>query len=389
MTGNRRADQRADRRAARPLSHRRRPRFRGRRPLLATLLSAFLLMGVCAATGIAWDPFGGASARSRPGHGHRSARRRPPRPRRPVHRPGRAAHPAADAEPGPHRGGRRGNRSEGHGRPRGRTPHRSTALRHAPARRPALRRSGPQAGVRPLLHPVPAVPRQRERGHRLLHPQLPEPGRRERQARALRRPAARPAAARPAQERRLGTRQPPAGGAHRPRGRDRRVHPRHALPLRQELGALHHAHGGRTVGGPRLQDHADARHDLPEDRRPGRPRRRRRRPRQGALRPPARRRPARRLPVQGRGEERGLVERGHRHPQVPARHPHRLRPPLPRLPGEQRGLRPDQLRLLRMGQPQLRGPGQLHARRPAGARPGQDLDAARVGPGRPPQPGHL
>ncbi|MGW7115443.1 glycoside hydrolase family 71 protein [Streptomyces xanthophaeus] len=60
MTGNRRAD----RRAARPLSHRRRPRFRGRRPLLATLLSAFLLMGVCAATGIAWDPFGGASARA-------------------------------------------------------------------------------------------------------------------------------------------------------------------------------------------------------------------------------------------------------------------------------------------------------------------------------------
>ncbi|MFI9063349.1 endo-1,3-alpha-glucanase family glycosylhydrolase [Streptomyces sp. NPDC053429] len=51
-----RADRRAER-AARPPSHRRRPRFRGRRPLLVLLISAFLLVGVCAATGIAWDPF--------------------------------------------------------------------------------------------------------------------------------------------------------------------------------------------------------------------------------------------------------------------------------------------------------------------------------------------
>ncbi|MEU6890677.1 endo-1,3-alpha-glucanase family glycosylhydrolase [Streptomyces sp. NPDC046557] len=52
MRENRRAE-----RAARPSSHRRRPRFRGRRPLLVLLISAFLLVGVCAATGIAWDPF--------------------------------------------------------------------------------------------------------------------------------------------------------------------------------------------------------------------------------------------------------------------------------------------------------------------------------------------
>ncbi|WP_411104548.1 glycoside hydrolase family 71 protein [Streptomyces sp. cmx-4-9] len=77
MTADRRAQRRAERhadrrtgrsaagrrgaRADRPLSHRRRPGFRGRRPLLATLLSVFLLVGVCAATGVAWDPFGGAS----------------------------------------------------------------------------------------------------------------------------------------------------------------------------------------------------------------------------------------------------------------------------------------------------------------------------------------
>lgn len=66
MTADRRTDRRARHRAggreegagraAGPVSHRRRPAFRGRRPLLATLLSAFLLVGVCAATGIAWDP---------------------------------------------------------------------------------------------------------------------------------------------------------------------------------------------------------------------------------------------------------------------------------------------------------------------------------------------
>lgn len=66
MTADRRTDRRARHRAggraqgagraAGPVSHRRRPAFRGRRPLLATLLSAFFLVGVCAATGIAWDP---------------------------------------------------------------------------------------------------------------------------------------------------------------------------------------------------------------------------------------------------------------------------------------------------------------------------------------------
>lgn len=57
------ADRRSDGRAARrgPHRHRRRSGFRGRRPLLALLISAFLLVGVCAATGIAWDPFNGAS----------------------------------------------------------------------------------------------------------------------------------------------------------------------------------------------------------------------------------------------------------------------------------------------------------------------------------------
>ncbi|MFE0582907.1 glycoside hydrolase family 71 protein [Streptomyces sp. NPDC058874] len=66
MTADRRTDRRARRRAhgadraARPVSHRRRPAVRGGRPLLALLLSGFLVVGVCAATGIAWDPLGGA-----------------------------------------------------------------------------------------------------------------------------------------------------------------------------------------------------------------------------------------------------------------------------------------------------------------------------------------
>lgn len=74
MTADRRTDRRARRRAerrtdhtdraARPVSHRRRPAFRGRRPLLALLLSAFFLVGVCAATGIAWDPLSAGAARS-------------------------------------------------------------------------------------------------------------------------------------------------------------------------------------------------------------------------------------------------------------------------------------------------------------------------------------
>ncbi|MFJ3978563.1 glycoside hydrolase family 71 protein [Streptomyces sp. NPDC090021] len=65
MTADRRTDRRAGRRtrggdrAERPVSHRRRPAVRGGRPLLAMVLSAFLLVGVCAAAGIAWDPLSG------------------------------------------------------------------------------------------------------------------------------------------------------------------------------------------------------------------------------------------------------------------------------------------------------------------------------------------
>ncbi|MFI8497312.1 glycoside hydrolase family 71 protein [Streptomyces sp. NPDC085524] len=44
-----------------PHRHRRRTGFRGRRPLLL-LVCGFLLVGVCAATGIAWDPFPRGSA---------------------------------------------------------------------------------------------------------------------------------------------------------------------------------------------------------------------------------------------------------------------------------------------------------------------------------------
>ncbi|MBW5481460.1 glycoside hydrolase family 71 protein [Streptomyces bambusae] len=60
----------SEQRRRRPGSHRRRTglrgrgRGRGRRSLLALALSAFLLVGVCAATGIAWDPF---AAGDRPG----------------------------------------------------------------------------------------------------------------------------------------------------------------------------------------------------------------------------------------------------------------------------------------------------------------------------------
>lgn len=70
MTADRRTDRRAERQA-RPLSHRRRPGFRGRRPLLAFVISAFLLVGVCAATGIAWDhlPAGSRQDASAPGIG--------------------------------------------------------------------------------------------------------------------------------------------------------------------------------------------------------------------------------------------------------------------------------------------------------------------------------
>lgn len=60
---------RAAERGTRPASHRRRPGFRGRRPLLALFLSAFFLVGVCAATGIAWDPLTVADRRDGPGAG--------------------------------------------------------------------------------------------------------------------------------------------------------------------------------------------------------------------------------------------------------------------------------------------------------------------------------
>ncbi|MCX4544841.1 glycoside hydrolase family 71 protein [Streptomyces sp. NBC_01565] len=56
MAADRRPDGRTERRA-RPPSHRRRPGFPGRRPLLALLISAFLLVGVLAAAGIAEDLF--------------------------------------------------------------------------------------------------------------------------------------------------------------------------------------------------------------------------------------------------------------------------------------------------------------------------------------------
>ncbi|MFD3325126.1 endo-1,3-alpha-glucanase family glycosylhydrolase [Streptomyces sp. NPDC058701] len=69
MTADRRADRRAGRRtgrraqrAAQPVSHRRRPALRRRGPLVA-LVSGFLLVGVCAATGIAWDPSSAAGVR--------------------------------------------------------------------------------------------------------------------------------------------------------------------------------------------------------------------------------------------------------------------------------------------------------------------------------------
>ncbi|MFF4579656.1 endo-1,3-alpha-glucanase family glycosylhydrolase [Streptomyces sp. NPDC001389] len=64
------ADRRTNRRARRPSSHRRRPLLRGSGPLLALALSVFLLVGVCAATGIAGDPFStGAAAPAAPRSG--------------------------------------------------------------------------------------------------------------------------------------------------------------------------------------------------------------------------------------------------------------------------------------------------------------------------------
>ncbi|MEV7726425.1 endo-1,3-alpha-glucanase family glycosylhydrolase [Streptomyces sp. NPDC087917] len=60
MTPDRRADRRARGRAG-PASHRRRSRLRRRGPLLTLLLSTFLLVGLCAVTGILWDPFRAAA----------------------------------------------------------------------------------------------------------------------------------------------------------------------------------------------------------------------------------------------------------------------------------------------------------------------------------------
>ncbi|WP_251058913.1 MULTISPECIES: glycoside hydrolase family 71 protein [unclassified Streptomyces] len=70
MTADRRAPRGAERQA-RHSSHRRRQGFRGRKALLVFLVSAFLLVGVCAATGIAWDPFPAGSRQdaSAPGIG--------------------------------------------------------------------------------------------------------------------------------------------------------------------------------------------------------------------------------------------------------------------------------------------------------------------------------
>ncbi|WP_407836258.1 endo-1,3-alpha-glucanase family glycosylhydrolase [Streptomyces sp. DSM 116496] len=63
------ADRHRAGRGARPASHRRRAGFRRRRPLLSLFLSAFFLVGVCAATGIAWEPRTVADARARSGPG--------------------------------------------------------------------------------------------------------------------------------------------------------------------------------------------------------------------------------------------------------------------------------------------------------------------------------
>ncbi|MFZ3474066.1 glycoside hydrolase family 71 protein [Streptomyces sp. 4.24] len=51
------------------MSHRRRSGFRSRRPFWALFLSAFLLVGVCAATGLAWDPKTVAGRPDGPGPG--------------------------------------------------------------------------------------------------------------------------------------------------------------------------------------------------------------------------------------------------------------------------------------------------------------------------------
>lgn len=95
----RRAAGRRSERAARPSSHRRRPRFRGRRPLLATLISAFLLVGVCAATGIAWDPFSGASAQGGPAPGTDAPWSAGPTTEAPPEASGPAAPPPAQSPP--------------------------------------------------------------------------------------------------------------------------------------------------------------------------------------------------------------------------------------------------------------------------------------------------
>ncbi|MEU8433461.1 glycoside hydrolase family 71 protein [Streptomyces sp. NPDC029216] len=114
------ADRRTDGRAHRPSSHRRRPRLRGTRVLLTLLLSVFLLVGVCAASGIAWDPFA-AGADATPAAAPGTAAPRPTGP---------AAAPAAtpSARQGQDRGGDaappapRGQADTGGARPAGALP---------------------------------------------------------------------------------------------------------------------------------------------------------------------------------------------------------------------------------------------------------------------------
>ncbi|WP_448699237.1 hypothetical protein [Streptomyces avidinii] len=96
-----------------------------------------------------------------------------------------------------------------------------------------------------------------------------------------------------------------------------------ALPLRQELGPLQPADGSGPFRGPGGQDHADAGHDLAEDRRPRGARRSARHARRRLGRAPAPRRPRfASSPPSRRRRRAGLADRGHRPRRAPAaRHP--------------------------------------------------------------------
>ncbi|MFJ8162545.1 glycoside hydrolase family 71 protein [Streptomyces sp. NPDC096136] len=132
------ADRRTNRRACKASSHRRRPLLRGSGPLLALLLSVFLLVGVCAATGIAGDPFSaGAAAPAAPRSGAAGS-------------PGPSAIPAA-----PPSGGR------GDGPDKGGTP--------PPATRGQVDTGGPRpAGALPFDLPGPAALRSGAAGRKLV-----------------------------------------------------------------------------------------------------------------------------------------------------------------------------------------------------------------------------